>query len=88
MVREFVSLLACANGDIRLVGGANAREGRVEFCYNNVWGTVCDHSWTVPDANVVCRQLGFSPTGEIHQIQIQIKLLIYSLALINFRSYS
>ena len=29
----------CTNGDICLVGGASALEGRVELCFNGIWGT-------------------------------------------------
>ncbi len=56
-------ITVCTQGGIRLQGGT-ANSGRVEICNNNVWGTVCDDFWGTVDAQVACRQLGFSTTGE------------------------
>ena len=55
---------ACEDGDIRLVGGDNEWEGRVEVCYNRRWGTICDDSWGENDARVACKMAGFPWRGK------------------------
>ena len=50
---------------MRLVNGPTHTEGRVEICFNGVWGTLCDDGWNTVDANVVCDQLGYYPSGKI-----------------------
>lgn len=61
----FLSLAdnSCSPGLVRLAGGNSSREGRVEMCIGNVWGTICDFGWNEADARVVCGQLGFSNQG-------------------------
>ena len=37
----------------------NNRSGRVEVKVNGNWSVVCENFWSMADARVVCRQLGF-----------------------------
>ncbi len=50
----------CVENEIRLVGGRTPYEGRVEICNIESWKTICNTSWSVEDAGVACRQLGYS----------------------------
>ena len=60
----------CNHGDVRLANYTDneemgTREGRIEICINNAWGTVCDNLFDATDAEVFCHQLkGFQKSGE------------------------
>ena len=45
------------------MNGSSATEGRVEVCYNNSYGSICDDWWDQLDARVICRQLGYDYDG-------------------------
>ena len=65
MIKCFVLIFSadCSNGDVRVIGGTNPLEGRVEICQSNEYGTVCDDFWDELEARVVCRQLGYTGNG-------------------------
>ena len=68
--------MSCNNGDIRLVGGINEEEGRVEICYNKIWGSVCHLNWDTYDANVVCKQLGYQPSGKYFHLAMLLNYFV------------
>ena len=54
---------SCQDGDIRLSDGEAVYEGRVEVCFNGVWGTISRLGWSRQESMVVCRQLGYKLDG-------------------------
>ena len=59
----------CADGELRLEAGEDdldrgISEGRLEICFNDAWGTVCNNSFGIPDARIACGQvIGFQRDG-------------------------
>ncbi|XP_026166481.1 lysyl oxidase homolog 3B isoform X2 [Mastacembelus armatus] len=53
---------------VRLAGFPRKHnEGRIELFHKGEWGTICDDDFSISNANVLCRQLGFvSATGWTH----------------------
>ena len=68
------------------MNGTTPYEGRVEICYDGVWGSVCDNSWNNWDAAIVCLQMGFQGTSKLQYtsdmdqclqgVEINIKFLL------------
>ena len=51
---------------VRLKGGNTTNEGFIEIKGSNgIWGGICDDQWDKPDADVVCRMLGWYFGAEI-----------------------
>ena len=43
-------------------------DGRVQICEENVWKNLCDINWTMQDAQVTCRSLGYSAMSEFTEL--------------------
>ena len=54
-----LQILAAKDGDLRLAGGTQQNEGRVEVYYRGQWGTICDDGWSMANGVVACKQLGY-----------------------------
>nr|XP_054764890.1 uncharacterized protein LOC129271604 [Lytechinus pictus] len=63
----YIQPISCSepHRNVRLVGGFNKYEGRVEVFWNNTWGTICDDQWDRRDAWVICKELGFGSPLQI-----------------------
>ena len=53
--------ITCEEGAVHLVGGDHITRGRVLYCYNGTWYSVCADDWdtTGNEARVICRTLQY-----------------------------
>ena len=59
LVSLFLIFHSTANAvTVRLQGGSNQCEGRLEVLSGSVFGNACDRGFSTEEAKVVCRQLG------------------------------
>ncbi|KAI4586297.1 hypothetical protein MJG53_004084 [Ovis ammon polii x Ovis aries] len=56
--KEDAGVICSDREKLRLRGGDSECSGRVEVWHSGSWGTVCDDSWSLAEAEVVCQQLG------------------------------
>ena len=56
----------CTTSDVRLSNGRTSDEGLLEICgTDKTWKTVCMYDFSCSNAEVVCRQLGYTqPLGQ------------------------
>ena len=59
------SMSSCTEGSVTVTSdSSNSSLQLVEMCSNEgVWSPVCDHDWTLEDATVICRELGYRELG-------------------------
>ena len=51
-----------------MINGTIPNEGFVEIKgYNGTWGGICDDDWDKPDADVVCRMLGYPASETVYR---------------------
>ena len=70
IIDQAIEFAECTTGEVRLTdisdnSGEDSRQGTIQICVNNAWGSVCsDHFFDNTDAAVFCSQLpGFKGSG-------------------------
>ena len=87
MILHILPALQCEEGDLRLTGSSAINQGTVEICKNEIWGTICYSNWGQSEANVACRQLGFSANGMSGSLTLYALVVMISIPLLQLIVY-
>merc|ERR1711931_427488 len=52
--------------EFRLSNGTSEENGRVEVYHAGEWGTICDDSFDIDDANFICNAMGYDGATEAY----------------------
>ena len=61
----YYAVPACNTTDVRLVDKSSSNKGRLEYCHDGKWNTICPDCWDRSNAIVVCRQLGLPTESKL-----------------------
>lgn len=80
LIKHF-SILKIQDYELRIVGGRNEVEGRVEVKIEGIWGVICADRWTLLEARVACKQAGLGYASHVIKVEFIITdMEIYSFA--------
>ena len=81
--------VTCEDGTVHLVGGDTLSRGRVEYCYNGSWYSLCANNWGEQEARVVCRTLGYDTIahGKMHDYSTEYELIFVILLSVSVVSH-
>lgn len=70
----------CVEGQLYLVGGDDISRGRVQYCYEGVWYSLCGDEWSGEESRVVCQTLGYDTSiyGTIYNSKVCVGLNTFS----------
>ena len=67
---SFSKDITCDEGAVHLVGGDDVSRGRVLYCYNGTWYSLCSDNWdtTGMETKVLCQSAGYNTSdyGKSH----------------------
>ena len=72
--------MTCESGRVHLIGGETLSKGRVEYCYDSSWYSVCASDLDKEGARVVCNTLGYDTTdgNGSHTISVNICFALFN----------
>ena len=74
------SMSSCIEGSVTVVSDVyNSSLQLMEMCSEGVWSSVCDNNWTIKDATVICRELGYTSPGILTPPTVQWSMMVITM---------